>query len=156
MDLHLPHRPSTPSRFTDQTDSVFNFSRQSSGISIIHKKEKVHKRGYLVKKGMCYNHQSNFDRGLSPEMGVAGFTPLCQQSLQLPLFISLDSWHPFSPNQHSCSPSPLASSTSSFVVLTSSCPSLQTPTLLSKHAHHLSSTHARTISLCSPLPSEPL
>ena len=60
------------------------------------------------------------------------------------------------PNQHSCSPSTLASSMSSLVILASSCPSLQTPKLFSKHAHHPSSTHARTISLHSPLPSEPL
>ena len=59
-------------------------------------------------------------------------------------------------NTGSCSPSPLASSTSSLVVLASSCPSLQTPKLFSKHAHHPSLTHAHTISLHSPLPSEPL
>ena len=76
--------------------------------------------------------------------------------LQLPLSISLDSWHSPSPNQHTCSPSPLVSFTCSLVILTSSCPSLQTPTLFSKHAHHPSSTHALTISLHSPLPSEPL
>ena len=40
--------------------------------------------------------------------------------------------------------------------LQSSCPSLQTPMLFSKHAHHPSSTHTCTISLHSPLPSEPL
>ena len=39
-------------------------------------------------------------------------------------FNFLDSWRAFSPNQCSCSPSPLASSTSSLVVLASSCPSL--------------------------------
>ena len=44
----------------------------------------------------------------------------------------------------------------SLVVLASSCPSLQTPTLFSKHAHHPSSTHACTISLHSPLSYEPL
>ena len=54
------------------------------------------------------------------------------------------------------SPSPLASSTSSLVVLASYCPSLRTPTLFSEHAHHPSSTYARTISLHLPLPSEPL
>ena len=54
-----------------------------------------------------------------------------------------------------CSP-PLASSMSSLVVLTSSCRSLQTPTLFSKHVYHPSSTHPCTISLHSPLPSEPL
>ena len=43
-----------------------------------------------------------------------------------------------------------------FHVLASSCPSLQTPTLFSERALHPSSTHARTISLHSPLPSEPL
>ena len=59
-------------------------------------------------------------------------------------------------NNQDCSPSPLASSTSSLVVLTSSCPSLKTPMLFSEHAHHPSSTHAWTISLHSPLPSEPL
>ena len=37
---------------------------------------------------------------------MAGFTPLWQQSFQLPLSIWLDSWHSFSPNQHSCFPSP--------------------------------------------------
>jgi len=65
--------------------------------------------------------------------------------------ILLDSWSPFSPNQRSCSPSPLASSTSSVVVLVSSCPSLQTPTLFTERAHHPSSTHAvlsHSISLC--------
>ena len=36
-------------------------------------------------------------------MRVAGFTPLCQQSLPLPLSISLDSLHPPSSNQHSFS-----------------------------------------------------
>ena len=46
--------------------------------------------------------------------------------------------------------------TSSLVVLASCCPSLQTPMLFSKPAHHPSSTHARTISLHSSLPSEPL
>ena len=66
-------------------------------------------------------------------MGVARLTPLYQQSLQRPLSILLDSRHPSSPNQHSCSPSPLASSTSSLVVLTFSCPSLQTPMNFSKH-----------------------
>ena len=50
------------------------------------------------------------------------------------------------PNQHSCSPSALASS---LVILASSCPSLQTPKLFSKHAYHPSSTHAHTIS-CTP------
>ena len=55
-----------------------------------------------------------------------------------------------SPNQHSCI------SMSSLAVLASSCPSLQTPMLFSKHAHHPSSTHACTISLHLPLPSEPL
>ena len=46
----------------------------------------------------------------------------------------------------------LSFSTSVFhvVVLASSFPSLQTPTLFSKHAHHPSSTHSRTISLHSP------
>ena len=58
--------------------------------------------------------------------------------------ILLDSWHPPSPNQHSYSPSLLVSSTSSLVVLASSCPSLQTPMLFSKHAHHPSSTHTHT------------
>ena len=43
-------------------------------------------------------------------MGVAIFTPVELQSLQLPLSISLDLRNPSSPNQHSCSPSPLASS----------------------------------------------
>ena len=57
--------------------------------------------------------------------------------------------HPPSPNQHSCSPSPLASSTSSLVILASSCLSLQTLMLFSKHAHHPSLTHACTISLHS-------
>ena len=71
-----------------------------------------------------------------------------------PLSISLNSWHPFL--RHSCSPSPLAFSTSSLVILTSSCPSLQTPVLFSKHANHPSSTHARIISLHSSLPSKPL
>ena len=71
--------------------------------------------------------------------------------------ISLDSWHPPSPDQHFCSPSPLVSSTSSLVVLTSSCPSFQTSMLFSKHSHHPSSPHAaRTISLHSPFRSEPL
>ena len=55
-----------------------------------------------------------------------------------------------------CSPSPIASSTSSLVILASSCPSLQTRMLFSKHAHHLTSTHACTISLHSPLSPEPL
>ena len=64
--------------------------------------------------------------------------------LSIPLSISLDSLHPPSSNQHSCSPSPLASSTSSLVVLASSCPSLQTPMLFSKHAHHPFSTRSRT------------
>ena len=63
----------------------------------------------------------------------------------IPLSISLDSRHP-PQNQHSCSPSPLESSTSSLVVLASSYPSLQTPTLFSKHAHNPSSTHSRTTS----------
>ena len=89
-------------------------------------------------------------------MGVARFTPLWQQSLQLPLSISLDSMHPLSSKQHSCSPSPLAFSMSSSVALASSFPSLQTPMLFSKHAHHPSLTHARTISLNLLLPSEPL
>ena len=53
-------------------------------------------------------------------------------------------------------PSPLASSVYLLFVLASSCPSLQTPALFSKHAHHPSSTHARTIPLHSPLPSKPL
>ena len=48
-------------------------------------------------------------------MRVAGFTPLCQQSLPLPLSISLNSLHPPSSNQHSYSPSPLAISMSSSV-----------------------------------------
>ena len=56
----------------------------------------------------------------------------------------------------SCSPSPLAFSMSSLVVLASSFPSLQIPMLFSKHAHHPSFTHAHTISLHSLLPSEPL
>ena len=85
-------------------------------------------------------------------MGVARFTPLCQQYLQLPLSISLDSWHPSSPNQHSCSLSPLTSSTSSLVVLASSCPSLQTPTLFSKHAiippQHMPVPISHSIRLC--------
>ena len=85
---------------------------------------------------------------------MAGFIPLWQQFLLLPLSILLDSWHPFPRNQHSYSPSPLASSTSFLVVLASSCPSLQIPVLFSKHAHHPSSTHVRTISLHSPLPSK--
>ena len=89
-------------------------------------------------------------------MGVARFTPAAILSLKLPLSISLNSWRSFSPNQRSCSPSPLASSTSSLVVLASSFPSLQTPTLFSERAHHPSSTHALTISIHSPLPSEPL
>ena len=59
-------------------------------------------------------------------------------------------------NQHSCFPSPLASSMFSLVILTSPCPSLQTRMLFSKHAHHPSSTHACTMSLKSPLLSEPL
>ena len=58
----------------------------------------------------------------------------------------------------------LASSFSTFIFhvffgrleFTSSCPSLKTPTLFSKHAHHPSSTHTCTILLCSPLPSESL
>ena len=50
----------------------------------------------------------------------------------------------------------LSFSTSSLIVLASSCPLLQTLTLFSKHAYHPSSTHARNISLYSPLPSEPL
>ena len=82
--------------------------------------------------------------------GVSIIKPI----LIFPFSILLDSWHPFSPNQRSCSPSPLASSTSSLVILASSCPSLQTPTLISEQAHHPSSTYARTISLHSPLPSE--
>ena len=57
---------------------------------------------------------------------------------------------------HSCSPSPLASSMSFLVILASSCPSLQTPTLLSERVHHPSSTHALTISFHSPLLSERL
>ena len=75
------------------------------------------------------------------------------QSLLLPFSISLDSWRPFSPNQRSCSPSPLASSTCFFgrpgflLPLTSNS---------SERAHHPSSTHARTISLHSPFPSGPL
>ena len=79
-----------------------------------------------------------------------------QQFLNLPFSISLDSWRPFSPNQRSCSPSLLASSTSSLVVLASSCPSPQTPALFSERAHHPSPTHARTFSLHLPLPCEPL
>ena len=81
-------------------------------------------------------------------MGVARFTCTLQlslHSLQLPLSLLLDLRHPPSPNQHSCSPSPLASSMSSLVIITSYCPSLQTPTLFVKHAHHPSSTHACTI-----------
>ena len=46
--------------------------------------------------------------------------------------------------------------TSSLVILASSCPSLQTPMLFSKHAYHPSTTHAGTISLRLPLPSEAL
>ena len=37
-----------------------------------------------------------------------------------------------------------------------SCPSLQNPMLFSNRTHHPSSTHTHTISLHSPLPSEPL
>ena len=50
----------------------------------------------------------------------------------------------------------ILSSTSSLVILASSYPSLQTPTLFSECAHHPSSAHTHTISLHSPLPSEPL
>ena len=64
-----------------------------------------------------------------------------QQSLKLPLSISLDSWHPPSPNQHSCSPYPLASYTSSLVVLASSCRSLQTPTPEKKNMPIISPQH---------------
>ena len=45
--------------------------------------------------------------------------PCCQQSLPLPLSILLDSLHPPSSNQHSYSPSPLAISMSSSVILAS-------------------------------------
>ena len=48
------------------------------------------------------------------------------------------------------------SSTSSLVILASSWFTLQAPTLFLKHAHHPSSTHALTMSLYSPLPSERL
>ena len=98
-----------------------------------------------IKLTYLFSSSIQFWSGFIPVNGVARFTPLWQQSLQLPLSISLDSWHPFSPNQHSCSPSRLVSSTSSLVVLASSCPSLQTPMLFSKHAHHPSSTHACTV-----------
>ena len=90
------------------------------------------------------------------EYFCATFSTEAYSAFQLPLSISLDSRHPPSPNQHPCSPSLLASSMSSLVILASSCPSLQTPMLFSKHAHHPSSTHARTISLHLSLPSEPL
>ena len=55
-------------------------------------------------------------------MRMARFTPLCQHFLQLALSILLGAWHLFSPNQHSYSPSPFASSTSSMVILASPCP----------------------------------
>ena len=96
-----------------------------------------------------HHHQSSFDPVLSPLTRVAGFTPLCQQSLPLPFSISFDSLHPPSSNQHSYSPSPLVISMSSSVVLASSFPSLQSPMPSSKHGHHPSLTHARTISLPS-------
>ena len=85
---------------------------------------------------------------------MAGFTPLCQQSLPLPLSISLNSLHPPS-NQHS------------YLHLRSPC--LPRSSLLplslhfklhampsSKHGHHPSLTHAHTISIHSPWPSKPL
>ena len=103
-------------------------------------------------------NQFQFWSGLIPVNGVGQTTLLWKQSLQFPLsiYISLDSMHPPSSNQHSCSPSPLAYSMSSSVVLASSFPSLQTPMLFLKHTYHSSLTHALTISLCSLLPSEPL
>ena len=83
----------------------------------------------------------NGDGRIYPTLAVISPTPT--------LSISLDSMHPPSPNQHSCSPSPLVFSMTSSVVLVSYFPSLQTPMLFSKHARHPSLTHARTISLHS-------
>ena len=83
---------------------------------------------------------------------MAGFTPLCQQSLQLPLSISLDLWHLFSPNQHSCSSSPLASSTSSLVVFALTVSNFSSPVPL---IHQLASCifHTQNISPTSGSPS---
>ena len=80
-----------------------------------------------------HHHQSNFD---------LGNYPFKQGWLDLPHSNSNVS-NSHSPSRliqgilllqtkHFCFPSPLASSTSSLVVLASSCPSLQTPTLFSK------------------------
>ena len=113
----------------------------------------------LANQSMCtvweiynhHDHQSNFDWGWpdlrhfvsnlsnshSPSCSIHGVLFLQTNALALLL-------HKF------------ASSTSSLVVLASSCPSLRTPTRFSEHAHHPSSSHAHTISLHLALPSEPL
>ena len=69
---------------------------------------------------------SNLSNAHSPSHSIHGILLLQTNTLALLLHLHL--------------------STFSLVVLASSCPSLQTPALFSKHAHHPSSTHARTIS----------
>ena len=80
-----------------------------------------------------------------PRNGGGWIYPTLTAISPTPTLHLVNSWHP-SPNQYSCSPSPLASFTSSLVILASSFPLLQTPMLFSKHAHHPSSTDAHTIS----------
>ena len=89
-----------------------------------------------------HHHQSNFD------LGVARFNPAAislTPTLHLTRFMASFFSKPT-----------LLLSFSTCIFHASSCPSLQTPMLFSEHAHHPSSTHAPTISLHLPLPSEPL
>ena len=94
-----------------------------------------------------HHHQSNFDLlngggRIYPSSNLSN-----SHSLSRSIHGALFSY------QRSCSPSPFASSMSYLLVLASSCPSLQTPTVFSERAHHPSSTHACTILLYSLFPS---
>ena len=94
-----------------------------------------------------------FLSGVVPLTEMAGFTPFLLQLLVLRPSTCLVSGRPPSSNQSSLSPSPLASSRSSLVVLAFSCHSLQDPEQPSKHYRHPSSAHVHTIKLHSLLPT---